>query len=624
MSIRFKLLAVFGLLATLGITSFVGLWLYGLPMLGVEGLYAHEYKRAIQTVEALADKERDTTERWFEEHRRELRILSSNEVLSTAVQSMGKSTGSKKFAHDQVSRQLSAIAEASPGSYRFLFIVDRRSSQVLASAYAQPPSVPAFIAPALQEAFEPGMTEYIRVLQDANPQVLLIHQIVSRDAQGNPDGPVLGLLVAGLALDAPLNSNEMSMRQMLGVTGQVLLVDREARVLFQTSADAKVRGLGLVAEQVVSGTEGARLLTASSGEEWITVFRYIHLGASEDISLVVLRGTDDALASIRTAFWRMASVVGMFVLLATVLVLFATSRIARAEKEVKALNASLEQRIVERTRELEKANADLQSSMQHLARTRDELVRSEKLAALGALVAGIAHELNTPIGNSLTVASAMQDQAQHFSDALEHGLTRKALIEYVVSTREGADILMHSLQRAAELVSSFKQVAVDQTSQMRRQFRLLETLNVVLTTLGPTLRKSTHSVRCDVPDNITLDSYPGPLSQVVTNLVNNALLHGLDNRQGGEVLISAQLVGSDGVRCVFQDNGVGIAPANLARVFDPFFTTRLGKGGSGLGLHIVYNLVTQTLGGTIAVDSPPGEGARFTVTIPLIAPAIGA
>lgn len=285
----------------------------------------------------------------------------------------------------------------------------------------------------------------------------------------------------------------------------------------------------------------------------------------------------------------------------------------RIEDEVRALNTSLEARVQERTQELTEA-------LQRLQTAQSELIRSEKLSALGSLVAGVAHELNTPIGNSLTVASTMQDQARDFAAQMGQGLTRSKLEQYILHTQEGTGILMRSLRHAADLVTSFKQVAVDQTSVNRRRFNLHDTVEEILLTLAPSWRKTPHRVRRDIAADIELESYPGPLGQVLTNLINNAMVHAFEGVAHGELHISAVLQGTDQVRIQVRDNGVGIAPAHLERVFDPFFTTKLGRGGSGLGLNIVYNLVRDVLGGTIGVESAIGHGACFTLVLPLQAP----
>lgn len=283
------------------------------------------------------------------------------------------------------------------------------------------------------------------------------------------------------------------------------------------------------------------------------------------------------------------------------------------QQDILQLNATLELRVNERTRELSEA-------LSHLTAAQSELVRSGKMAALGALVAGIAHELNTPVGNSLMVASTMQDQSSTFAEDMAHGLTRSRLEQFVAKMQDGAAILMSGLRHAAELVASFKQVAVDQTSINRRRFDLHDTVEEILLTLGPSIRKTNCTVQTQIPAGISLESFPGPLGQVITNLINNAVLHAFDGRDCGVITIAADADGPEHVRFTVRDDGVGIPQAHLARVFDPFFTTKLGRGGSGLGLNIVYNLVHDVLGGTIHVDSPPGQGACFIIRLPLLVP----
>jgi PAS domain S-box-containing protein len=291
-----------------------------------------------------------------------------------------------------------------------------------------------------------------------------------------------------------------------------------------------------------------------------------------------------------------------------------------AQQQLEALNATLEQRVAQRTEELQRTNEELSQAIEHLHSTRDELVRAEKMAALGKLVAGIAHELNTPIGNAVLIASTLQTQEQALQAQMSAGLTRSALNSFMGNVREACLILDRNLQRAAELIAGFKQVAADQTSYQRRPFDLHIALQEVLLALSPSLRQAHVKVIETVPAGVMLDSYPGPLGQVLINLINNAMLHAFGDRKDGQLTVSLAPSEAGWVCLLISDNGCGVPAAHLARLFDPFFTTRLGQGGSGLGLNIVYNLVTGLLGGRIRVHSEPDQGTHFQIDLPLQAP----
>ncbi len=279
----------------------------------------------------------------------------------------------------------------------------------------------------------------------------------------------------------------------------------------------------------------------------------------------------------------------------------------------------------ERAEALQKALKDLGEVIENLEQTQDELVRSEKLAALGAMVAGVAHELNTPIGNSLMVASHLVETSRKMKESLKSGLKKSMLDDFLANTDTAGDVLMRNLGKAAELVSSFKQVAVDQTSSQRRTFDLAEMIAEVVTSLGPTIKITPYAIEQKVATDLRMDSFPGPLGQVVTNLINNGIIHGFDGREHGHIHIEA-VRSDDGSQIVLKisDDGKGIPPAVLPRIFDPFFTTKLGQGGSGLGLNIVHNMVFGILGGRITADSVHGEGSCFTLVLPLSAPEQGA
>lgn len=296
----------------------------------------------------------------------------------------------------------------------------------------------------------------------------------------------------------------------------------------------------------------------------------------------------------------------------------------KTELAYRELNGTLEQHVVQRTNALSLSNQELSKTLQTLQQAQDELVRSEKLVALGSLVAGIAHELNTPIGNSLMAATTLEDHTKDMAAAIAEGALRRSTLDQFVSTNQTAtDILIRNLRRASELISSFKQVAVDQASSQRRNFHLIEVVNEIIITLGPTLKKTPFKIDCDIDDSLWLDSYPGALGQILVNLINNALLHGFDGRVQGLIKVQAYASRPGWVELTVTDNGNGIAEDNLQKIFDPFFTTKLGQGGSGLGLNIVHNLATGVLGGRIEVASQVDWGTRFTLLLPLTAPSTG-
>lgn len=262
----------------------------------------------------------------------------------------------------------------------------------------------------------------------------------------------------------------------------------------------------------------------------------------------------------------------------------------------------------------------LQLAHAELQRAMAQLVESEKLAALGALVAGISHELNTPIGVGLTAASALAYKATLFSDSAAAGISRLALDAFVRDTQTGADLLVRNLGRAADLVNRFKQVAVDQSSSQRRAFEVQEVVTEIVLTLGPSFRQSDCAVATHISPGLRLDSYPGPLGQVLTHLLTNAMTHAYAQGRGSTIVFEGKDHDTAHVRLEVRDTGCGITPENQKRVFEPFFTTRLGQGGSGLGLYIVHNIVTGVLGGQIALQSAPGQGTAIVLILPRVAP----
>jgi signal transduction histidine kinase len=290
--------------------------------------------------------------------------------------------------------------------------------------------------------------------------------------------------------------------------------------------------------------------------------------------------------------------------------------IAQRDGELQHARNELARQVQEKTR----ANDELQQTLEKLRDTQHQLVQSERLASLGSLVAGVAHEINTPVGVGVTAASTLRDSTRELGELYARGeLKRSALEHFIATADEASEITLKNLQRAGDLIQSFKQVAVDQSSGERRQFRLRAYIDEVLLSLAPYLKKFGHALAVDCPPDLMVDTYPGAIAQILTNLVNNSLVHAFDNGQKGHLSISATIADST-VTLHYADDGRGVAAENLGRIFDPFFTTRRGAGGSGLGLHIAFNLVHQLLGGTIEVSSEPGRGTRFTVRFPVTAP----
>ncbi len=293
---------------------------------------------------------------------------------------------------------------------------------------------------------------------------------------------------------------------------------------------------------------------------------------------------------------------------------------SRAESQ--RLNVTLEEKVKTRTQELSAANLRQEKLISDLRHTQNQLVQSEKLAALGQLVAGIAHELNTPIGNALTIASTLEAQDKSFQQRLQNGpVSRQDFNALLQLHGEAMELLSRSLQRASNMINSFKQVSADQVSGQRRQFALDSVIQETLLYLAPIYRKIQLAIETQIDENILMDSFPGAISQVLSNLLTNAMMHAFEGIAEPRIVLSAKIHERQ-VCIVFTDNGQGIPVEHQHRVFEPFFTTRMGSGGTGLGLHICYNLITSRLGGQIELQSQPGVGTTFIISLPLVAPRI--
>ena len=271
--------------------------------------------------------------------------------------------------------------------------------------------------------------------------------------------------------------------------------------------------------------------------------------------------------------------------------------------------------------EMSKAKDAAEAALRNLRETQNSLIEAEKLAALGRLVAGVAHEVNNPVGISLTVASSLERKTALFANEVSRGdVRRSSLNEFLETCRDASSQLVANLNRAAELIASFKQVAADRSYSDQRMFDLADLTEQVVMSLRPGLRKRHLTLTVDCQPNLTMNSYPGPYGQVLTNLFLNAVAHAFPDGRPGSVDIAARQAGKDHVEIVFSDDGCGMSLDVRRRAFDPFFTTRRDQGGTGLGLHIVYSIVTNRLGGRLELESEPGRGTRIRIVLPRVAP----
>jgi len=290
---------------------------------------------------------------------------------------------------------------------------------------------------------------------------------------------------------------------------------------------------------------------------------------------------------------------------------------AEAEKQFIQLNKSLEDKVHQRTNALKESNQELLSTLETLHQYQGQIVESEKMASLGDMVAGVAHEVNTPIGLGVTASSLLHDRLTDIKHAFENKTLKSSQLKKFLSDGdENLEIIMRNLTRAADLITSFKQVAVDQTSSEQRRFNFKELLREVIMTLAPQLKNTHYKIELECPNDLIIASKPGAINQILVNLIINSLIHGFDGREHGTIKIIITKIKNQ-INVLYQDDGIGINESIKNKIFDPFFTTKRGSGGSGLGMHLVYNLITQALNGTISFESAPNLGVTFDINFPI-------
>ncbi|NEO95559.1 MAG: GAF domain-containing sensor histidine kinase, partial [Moorea sp. SIO3G5] len=271
---------------------------------------------------------------------------------------------------------------------------------------------------------------------------------------------------------------------------------------------------------------------------------------------------------------------------------------------------TLEEKVAERTQELSETLEDLKA-------TQKQLVESETRAVLSSFVAGVTDEISTPVGNGITAASTLADETLGFINSFQEGkLKRSALQNYLEVAQESSELILSNLQRAGELVQNFRQLAVDQDDLEKRRLSLKHYLEEVLLTLEPKLKQTPHGLTLEGDDTVTINTYPGAIWKIVTHLVINSITHAYQPSEQGQLTLTVERI-QDQVMLKYDDDGCGIPQEHLGKIFEPFFTTARPQGRTGLGLHIVYNLVTQKLLGQIEVKSEVGKGTEFMITLPI-------
>ena len=290
----------------------------------------------------------------------------------------------------------------------------------------------------------------------------------------------------------------------------------------------------------------------------------------------------------------------------------------QAEERHRKLNSSLEEMVNERTTALKDANRELIQTLEKLHQFQRQIVQNEKMASLGDMVAGVAHEVNTPIGLGVTASTMMLDRLAVIQKDFESKtLKASAMKRFIEESNENLNIIYRNLNRAAELISSFKQVAVDQSTENSRSFCVEQLVNEILLSLQPRLKKLKHNINVKCDPTLSVETKAGPINQILINLIMNSVIHGFEFMDAGTINIRAELVSDDKLKLVYSDDGKGIPPEIRKRIFDPFVTTKRGQGGSGLGMHLVYNLVTQALLGSITLTSEEGDGVEFVIIFPV-------
>lgn len=647
--------------------------LAGLALLNLRNFEAALTRTVIADVASIADKKADQIDTYINERRVDMRLLShfpDIQGIFTALQA-GYSSGIDSAAYRQATvRAEELLAELATGyDYHDMLFINPAGEVIFSLKKEADFNTNMRTGPYRDTVLGQGFQQSMALLSTEfsafgiyPPSANTMAAFITTPLLGN--GLPIGVLAAQMNLE--ILQTVLEDRTGLGETGEAILAQQiQDKVIYTShlrhanaglSNQVPIEKAAPPMRHALHGERGQDLTVDYAGHNVVAAWRYlpgVHWG------MVVKIDAKEVLAPLIQLQLHTALVLGALVLMSGAAAFFfgfsiitplhhfirVINEIARGDLKQRVVSDrqdelgqlaeafnqmadrvqkghdTLEQTVRTRTAELMIAKNDAETALSTLQQTQGSLVQAEKMAALGGLVAGISHEINTPVGVILMSSTHLQAETDKVSERYSQGeLSGDELEGYFDTTRQSVQLMIINSQRAAELINSFKQVAVDQTSGERREFELRSYIEEILLSLRPKFKRMAVGITLECPENLIVDNYPGALSQILTNFITNSLRHAYQPDQTGKLNICVTLLPDDNIRLVYSDDGQGIPPELQSKIFDPFFTTQRGNGGSGLGLHIVYNIVHQTLKGSLQVHSALGQGTTFTLHFPRVCP----
>lgn len=646
--------------------------LVGLSLLSLRNFEAALSRTVIANMSSIADKKADQIETYVNERRVDMYQLShfpDMRNMFTALQA-GREAGIKSAAYRQAElRAEELLAELAAGyDYYDMLFIDSAGEVIFSLKKESDLNTNLRTGPYRDTGLGQGFQQSIALLgtefslfDNYAPSGNKTAAFITTPLLSN--GLPIGVLAA--QIDLEILQTVMEDRIGLGETGEAILAQQKQNRVTYTSrlrhladplTQIPIEQVALPMQHALRGERGQDLSMDYAGHAVVAAWRYL---PSLHWGMVVKIDADEALMPLARLRLHTLLMLGVLASMAGAAVFFLGLSIinplryfidvinditqgdlkqrvvlSRQDElgqlavafnqmadEVQNGRDTLEQTVVVRTAELMIAKNEAETAFNSLKQTQNTLVQSEKMAALGGLVAGIAHEINTPVGVILMSSTHLETETDKVCWRYQQGeLSGDELESYFDTARQSVRLMTINSQRAAELINSFKQVAVDQTGGERREFDLKGYIEEVVLSLRPKLKRTAISITIECPEGLTVDSYPGALSQILTNFIVNSLQHAYQPDQAGRLNIRVTLLPDDTIRLIYSDDGKGIPPELQSKIFDPFFTTQRGNGGSGLGLHIVYNAVHQTLKGRLQMYSAFAQGTMFTLHFPRVCP----